>query len=72
MAWFIGIMGVIFISLFCMGIYVEKMNQRRELDLEYDKKITGFFNQIDPYYKFIYNLCGWVLALLVFYYIYLG
>lgn len=72
MLWFIGIMGLIFLTLFCLGIYVEKSNQRREIDPEYDAKIIRRMNKTDPYYKFAYNLIGWIFAILVIYYIYLG
>jgi hypothetical protein len=65
-------MGGIFFILFWSGIMVEKMNQRRQRDPAYDAKITRRMNKLDPYYNFFYNLFGWALALLVFYFIYLG
>jgi hypothetical protein len=72
MAWFLSIMGTIFLILFCLGIWVEKMNQRRKLDVAYDNKVTRIMDRIDPYYNFFFNLFGWALALLVIYFIYLG
>ena len=65
-------MGVIFFVLFWLGIWVEKINQKRGIDLAYDEKITRRFNKTDPYFKFFENLFGWALALLFIYYIALG
>jgi hypothetical protein len=65
-------MAFIFIILFIFGILVEKMNQRRNADPNYDAKITRIINKTDPFYKFVFNAFGWVLAILFFYYIYLG
>jgi hypothetical protein len=65
-------MGIIALLVFSFMIYVEKSNQRRKIDHEYDEKITRRLNKIDPYYNFFYNLFGWAFALLVIYFIYLG
>jgi uncharacterized membrane protein YbhN (UPF0104 family) len=69
---YLGIMGLIFILLFWSAIRVEKMNQRRERDPVYDAKITKRMNKVDPYYNFLFNLFGWILAVVVIYFIYLG
>jgi cellobiose-specific phosphotransferase system component IIC len=70
--WFIGIFGTIIIVLAYLGIWVEKSNQRREIDPVYDEKVIRRMSKTDPYYKFLFNLFGWALALFVFYYFYLG
>lgn len=72
MLWFLTIFGVIIIILSWSGIRIEKMNQRRKLDFEYDNKITRRIDRLDPYFNFFENLFGWVLAILVIYFIYLG
>jgi hypothetical protein len=72
MKWFLGIMGAIFFLLFWFGILVEKINQRRKKDPVFDAKVTRIIDRIDPYYNFIYNVFGWGLAAVVFYFIYLG
>jgi hypothetical protein len=70
--WFLAIFGSIIMILSWSGIRVEKMNQRRKLDFDYDNKITRRIDRLDPYFNFVENMFGWVLAILVIYFIYLG
>jgi hypothetical protein len=67
--WYLGIMGAIFFVLFCLGIWVEKANQRREIDPIYDARVTKFWDKVDPYFKFSENLFWWSIAVLFIYFI---
>jgi hypothetical protein len=60
------------VFLFCALCYLDFFHRKRERDPVFDKKVIKFFEKIDPYEKFFYNLFGWILAALVFYFIYLG
>ena len=72
MVWFFSIFFFICLLLFCGICYADIFHQRREREPEYGEKLIRFLNKLDPYEKFFYNLFGWILALLVIYFIYLG
>jgi hypothetical protein len=75
MAWFIGIMGTLFLLLFTAICVVDKIIVKENNDPEFHGKMETFrlkWKRLDPYTNFINNLFWWVMAFLVIYYIYLG
>jgi hypothetical protein len=65
------ILATVCIFFTALGFAIKSV-KRREIDPVYDDKVKKFYEKWDPIYKFFYNLVGWALALLVFYYVYLG
>ncbi|MEH7355687.1 hypothetical protein V7150_19345 [Neobacillus drentensis] len=72
MAWYLGIMGIIFVMVFCLICVVDKIMIREDKDPAYHAKWEGFRTIWRPKIIFFENLIGWIFALLVIYFIYLG
>jgi hypothetical protein len=70
--WFIGGMCAIFLLLFVGICLVDKVHIRENKDPEYHEKWERIRKRFSPKITFFENLIGWIFALLVIYFIYLG
>jgi hypothetical protein len=72
MLWFIGGMCGIFLLLFIGICVVDRINMREDKDPAYHAKWEKIRKRLKPRITFFENLIGWIFAILIIYFIYLG
>jgi hypothetical protein len=69
---FATFMGILFLLFFWMMILAIKFKQREKNDPIFFEKAEKWRYKWNPKIDFFENLVGWLFALFIFYYIYLG
>jgi uncharacterized membrane protein len=72
MKWFIGIMSILCLISFIGICTVDKIMMKEDKDPVYHEKWERIRKRLSPKITFFENLIGWVFAILVIYFIYLG
>lgn len=72
MKWFIGIMGFLVLIAFIGIVSVDKIMIREDREPAYHEKWERIRKRWSPKITFFENLLGWIFAILVIYFIYLG
>lgn len=72
MKWFLGGFAFVMILLFSLGIFTEKFKDREKNDPELHAKMEKWRAKWNPKITFFENLLGWIFAMFVIYYIFLG
>lgn len=67
MAWYLSIMGGIFVLLFVGLCMVDVINKKKKANPEFALKVETILGKTDPYFTFFENLIAWGLVAFVLY-----